>query len=962
MKNPYKITVMMTICILITNLAFAELTADFSADQTIIMACNPIQFTDLSSGNPTSWEWDFENDGTIDSYEQNPEWTYNEIGIYSVSLKISDGINEDTELKEDFITVIEAQAPVLISLTPGIGAVTLLWEPIPETKTNHFNFEGGDPSSPLWTIYIIEATFNGTDMETEDEIGVFDGDLLVGTFTMDQICTPENQFENDMIAFSVLVSGPGYVEGNSFTMVAWDESEQIESTSFEYTFNNPYGDAWTGDVFPNGDGQYSMAEFSFFNSGYIPTFNVYKEDGTLVAGGVIGNTYVDSIPPYGTHCYYVTQIMECGIESNPSNIICVGLPPYEGNIFGIITNGIHPIEDALVILEGTSYSATSDQYGEYWIQDIEPGTYDITASAVGYSSETKYDQVLLPSEFLEINFTLLGNQTYDLETGYQFISSHVTTDEPDMLIVVGEILNENLDFIRNSQEQTLQKIGPNWVNNIGNWVFDEGYLVKMFADDSFSIEGLSVDPVTPIPLEVGYCFVSYFPEMQMNAIVAFENIIGDDLSLIRNSSGHSIKKIGPHWVNGIGLCQPNEGYLINMFAEGDLVYPGDGGGVTSINEDFQSQSNYHNIYIPGWLNEREIGYRSWKGKVVGNEKYAQATSLNLNGELVCWLITPRITLFVMNSPVFSFESAHGNWFHNGLSVLISTDFDGSDITAATWTPLDCIIADQNNSADEWIPSGLIDLSSYSGNAYIGFRYEGNGTTSDTTSYYIDNIILADENENLKSIALLEKSEKHWNNVQGSPIEPIWTIYFEKGSMEQGDEIAIFDRENIVGTGLVESENILENAIPVFSNLYEVGEKPIIKVWNKSENKEFVLNDYTFSNPYGDAWTENLFPSEDGEYSLLDFSPAGISDDNETRQTISIYPNPTSGIITIGNLTRMGRVCILEITDITGKTVFQSTIINKQSSIEIDLSRFEKGVYFISTNGDDFKEVKKIVIN
>jgi len=52
---------------------------------------------------------------------------------------------------------------------------------------------------------------------------------------------------------------------------------------------------------------------------------------------------------------------------------------------------------------------------------------------------------------------------------------------------------------------------------------------------------------------------------------------------------------------------------------------------------------------------------------------------------------------------------------------------------------------------------------------------------------------------------------------------------------------------------------------------------------------------------------------------------------------------------------------VEITDITGKIVFQSTIINKQSSIEIDISWLEKGVYFISTNDDDFKEVKKIVI-
>jgi len=44
-------------------------------------------------------------------------------------------------------------------------------------------------------------------MGSGDEIGIYDGDLLVGVFTLDQICTPENQFDNDLIAFSVLLMG-----------------------------------------------------------------------------------------------------------------------------------------------------------------------------------------------------------------------------------------------------------------------------------------------------------------------------------------------------------------------------------------------------------------------------------------------------------------------------------------------------------------------------------------------------------------------------------------------------------------------------------------------------------------------------------------------------------------------------------------------------------------------------------
>ena len=59
----------------------------------------------------------------------------------------------------------------------------------------------------------------------------------------------------------------------------------------------------------------------------------------------------------------------------------------------------------------------------------------------------------------------------------------------------------------------------------------------------------------------------------MDALIAFETIIGDNLDFIRNSTGQMIQKIGPNWVNGIGETMPGEGYLVKMNAEDILVYP-----------------------------------------------------------------------------------------------------------------------------------------------------------------------------------------------------------------------------------------------------------------------------------------------------------------------------------------------------------------------------------------------------
>ena len=79
------------------------LVADFIASTTSGPIPLTVNFTDLSTGSIVSWQWDFDNDGTIDSEEENPVYTYTEPGIYSVRLNISNGINTDELLKTDYI-------------------------------------------------------------------------------------------------------------------------------------------------------------------------------------------------------------------------------------------------------------------------------------------------------------------------------------------------------------------------------------------------------------------------------------------------------------------------------------------------------------------------------------------------------------------------------------------------------------------------------------------------------------------------------------------------------------------------------------------------------------------------------------------------------------------------------------------------------------------------------------------
>lgn len=65
-----------------------------------------VQFSDESTGNVTSWEWDFNNDGETDSTSQNPNYIYEAAGNYTVVLKVSGPDGNDTEEKIDYIEVI----------------------------------------------------------------------------------------------------------------------------------------------------------------------------------------------------------------------------------------------------------------------------------------------------------------------------------------------------------------------------------------------------------------------------------------------------------------------------------------------------------------------------------------------------------------------------------------------------------------------------------------------------------------------------------------------------------------------------------------------------------------------------------------------------------------------------------------------------------------------------------------
>ncbi len=83
--------------------------ADFVGVPTTVPQGGTVNFTDLSTGTPTSWAWDFGDPAAVGSTTaQNPSVVYNTIGNHRVQLTATNGSGNDLESKNNYITVVAA--------------------------------------------------------------------------------------------------------------------------------------------------------------------------------------------------------------------------------------------------------------------------------------------------------------------------------------------------------------------------------------------------------------------------------------------------------------------------------------------------------------------------------------------------------------------------------------------------------------------------------------------------------------------------------------------------------------------------------------------------------------------------------------------------------------------------------------------------------------------------------------
>ncbi|WP_406844941.1 DUF5689 domain-containing protein [Flavobacterium soyae] len=295
-------------------------------------------------------------------------------------------------------------------------------------------------------------------------------------------------------------------------------------------------------------------------------------------------------------------------------------------------------------------------------------------------------------------------------------------------------------YVSNAGDPTVGRISQNEYKNVLNascTIIDENQLVE-----SLSIEQALLDTKLNTLIELNDVEFTeaalgrhYFEESN--------NIGGSTNWNLRDKTGNQIifrtssyAKFADHFVpEGNGkvkgiLTKFGTDYQLMVRSEEDVVMNGKR-SIPFFAEDFQSVKNNVNFALPGWSNIVVKAAKLWRSMVYAGNGYAEFnTTSTTAAENIAWLVSPKINLTGYKNAVLSFRSAQHDLKVdsplNTLEVYISTNFDGSSIAKAEWTKLEAKVPTLSNPSREFMSSGGIDLSAYTGNINIAFKYVGSG--------------------------------------------------------------------------------------------------------------------------------------------------------------------------------------------------------------------------------------------
>jgi len=556
--------------------------ADFTATPTTVYAGETVSFTDMSTNNPTSWNWSFSGGTPTSSTTQNPQVVYNSPGTYNVSLTVSNAFGTDTKTKIKYITVLDLPVPVAdFTATPTtvyVGETVSFTDLSTNNPTSwNWSFSGGTPTSSTTQnpqiVYNSPGTYNvsltvsnafGTDTKTKtDYIHVSTPSIV--NFTADQ--TIINQGE--VVHFSDLSTGNPY-------FWLWEFQGGTPAINYQQNptiiFKTP-GTFTVKLTVSYANGQASLTREDYITVNELVSLFPPGWDVTLTSTQHVIAVPLDANP----------RILETPIEPGDfigvfftntfGNLQCGGATMWDGqNNIAIISYGDQsytPLKDGFSVYEDFKWKVYS--YGHQREFDATP-VYDVTLPNLGQFFP------LGISALIDLSAGLLFN--IHIPAGWSGISSPVLPFYPEMDTVLSSI-QDNLTILYNFD-------GIYWpwqnINTLDKWK-NSGYTIKMSNADNLVIGGELIKSLSQTTKSgTGYLPIPTLYDVSTASLFA---PFLDKLTLVRNILGTEV-----FWpqtgINTLPILKPGNAYITHAKSSFIVHFPQSGlkNSYSSPNSDF----------------------------------------------------------------------------------------------------------------------------------------------------------------------------------------------------------------------------------------------------------------------------------------------------------------------------------------------------------------------------------------
>ncbi|RMG31705.1 MAG: T9SS C-terminal target domain-containing protein [Bacteroidetes bacterium] len=548
--------------------------ADFSASALSVCLGDAVNFTDLSTNTPSSWNWSFSPasvsylNGTH-AGSQHPVVQFDAPGSYSVSLTAANAGGADTETKNAYI-----QVSALLNVDVSISAsTTQLCQGMAVNFTANATHAG---SSPLYQ-WKLNGSNVGSNAPSYQLANPANGDVVSLELTSSLNCASPTVAVSNSIALTV----------HPLPTVSLAPFPVLQDTDPLYSLSegSPAGGSYSGTgVSGNtfdpsvGAGTYLITYTYTDANGCTATasrnlevqanvFVPFSWTPTNQSGILIGQAQIDGVPAAASD--WIAAFDQAGNCAGAAQLILaqgiayINLPIYGDDPTTLgVDEGINSGESFRLVL----YDASETEYLDY------PHSGSVTLFTQWANTNgtpiPAYNDVNQVYNFVHANEV---TDQVSLKAGWNLISLDVQPSDSAVGAVFANLMPGNLQYVTGFEQGSLiyDPNGLPFFNTLNHLKRGCGYWVKVGSADMLSVSGTPIDPAYKKDLFTGWNLVGYLPQTTSTPATFYSQLIAANklLYITGFDEGTTIfNPNGPPFLNTLNSLQNGRGYWLRVNA------------------------------------------------------------------------------------------------------------------------------------------------------------------------------------------------------------------------------------------------------------------------------------------------------------------------------------------------------------------------------------------------------------